>query len=95
MPDQDDADQEGRPDVDSIDDAELDRMLAEGLKEDGPEAGKIKVLECPECGESDLSYVAGMMTGHQYQCPHCEYQGALAVERWRTPDELRKQAEER
>lgn len=81
-------------DAEAWDDDEIDRVVKEGIEElDAREdARKVTVLECPECGRSDLSYVAAMQTGHQYQCPHCGYQGALAIERERTPAELRKQA---
>lgn len=78
-------------DLAEMTDEEIDRRITAGLN-DEPASDKVKVLECPDCGRSDLSYVAGMETGHQYQCPHCQYQGALAVERWRTPDELRSQS---
>lgn len=81
-------------DLEALDGAEIDRLIEEGLAE-GPDAsheGQVKVLECPDCGESDLAYVAGLVTGRKYQCPHCGYEGALAVERWRSPEELREQA---
>lgn len=82
------------PDVDELSDDEVDTIVKRGISEaDAHEPGRtVTVLECPECGASDLSYVAGMETGHQYQCPHCGYQGAFVVERERTPEELRRQA---
>lgn len=69
---------------------DIDRIVAEGLDDDTVPAGSVKVLECPECSRSDLSYVAGMETGHKYQCPHCGYIGVLAIERVRTVEELRR-----
>ena len=72
-------------------DEEIDRRIAAGLAEDTPEGG-VTVLECPHCGKSDLSYVAGMETGHQYRCPHCDYEGAFAIETERSVDELRRRS---
>ena len=71
---------------------EIDRVVQDGVGrlDKARRAGTVTVLECPECAQSDLSYVAGLETGHQYQCPHCGYQGAFAIERERTPEELRR-----
>lgn len=78
--------------TDDLSDDDLDRIVASGLVEEEGAPGQVKVLECPDCGRSDLSYVAGMETGHQYRCPHCGYEGALAVERWRAVADLRREA---
>lgn len=80
-------------DPDALSDDELDAMLAEGLEAEGSgDPQMVKVLECPDCERSDLSYVAAFETGHKYQCPHCGYLGALAIERERSVGELRRQA---
>ncbi|MBW3582769.1 MAG: phage terminase large subunit family protein [Euryarchaeota archaeon] len=80
-------------DPDALSDDELDALLQKSLETDGEADPKtVKVLECPECERSDLSYIAAFETGHKYQCPHCGYIGALAVERERSVDELRRQA---
>ncbi len=46
----------------------------------------MRVLQCPQCGSTDLYYEAGMITGHKYHCAKCDYIGALVIER-EIPDE--------
>lgn len=78
----------------NLDGETIDRIVQEGMDEveaTDPPTG-VPVLECPDCGKSDMSYVAGMETGHKYQCPHCGYEGAFVIERDRTPEDLRHEA---
>lgn len=79
--------------MDALSDDELDAMIEDGIERlEGYSKGgenSVKVLECPECGRSDMDYVAGMETGKKYLCKHCGYEGAFVVERMKTPDELR------
>lgn len=52
-----------------------------------------RVLQlCPDCGSSELSYEAGLITGQKYHCNKCGYVGPFVVER--DLDELERQAEE-
>ena len=43
--------------------------------------GGVRVLQCPQCGSTDLYYEAGMVTGHKYHCKKCDYIGAFVIER--------------
>ena len=42
---------------------------------------KIRVLECPSCGSTDVAYEAGLITGQKYRCGRCGYVGAFIIER--------------
>lgn len=41
----------------------------------------VRVLQCPQCGSSDLYYEAGLITGQKYHCKNCGYIGAFVIER--------------
>jgi len=36
---------------------------------------------CPQCGNDELYYEGGMMTGHVYHCKRCDYIGPLVFEK--------------
>jgi predicted RNA-binding Zn-ribbon protein involved in translation (DUF1610 family) len=41
----------------------------------------MKVLQCPQCGSTDIYYEAGMITGQKYHCNKCNYVGSFVIER--------------
>jgi transposase-like protein len=41
----------------------------------------VKVLQCPQCGSTDIYYEAGMITGQKYHCNKCNYVGSFVIER--------------
>lgn len=40
---------------------------------------KLHVKRCPQCGDSDITFEGGFVTG-MYWCPKCDYRGMLVVE---------------
>ena len=79
-------------DPDALTDDELDALMRAGTERTRKDPKDVTVLECPDCGRSDLSYVAALETGHKYGCPHCGYEGAFVIERERSVEELRREA---
>jgi predicted RNA-binding Zn-ribbon protein involved in translation (DUF1610 family) len=44
--------------------------------------GKRMVTQiCPDCGNDELYYEGGLMTGHVYHCKKCDYVGSFVLER--------------
>lgn len=44
--------------------------------------GKKMVTQiCPECGNDELYYEGGFMTGHVYHCKRCDYVGSFVLEK--------------
>ena len=41
----------------------------------------VKVLQCPQCGSTDIYYEAGLITGQKYHCKKCNYVGSFIIER--------------
>jgi len=41
----------------------------------------MKVLQCPQCGSTDIYYEAGLITGQKYHCNKCDYVGSFVIER--------------
>ena len=39
------------------------------------------VLICPDCGESEIDWEAGFLTGSKYHCRKCHYRGTFILER--------------
>lgn len=39
-----------------------------------------RILVCPVCGSTDVTYYMGLKMGYQYQCKSCNYVGALILE---------------
>ena len=39
-----------------------------------------KVLRCPQCGGTNVTYETGLITGYKYHCKDCDYIGALIIE---------------
>ncbi len=48
---------------------------------------KVKLLQCPQCGSTDVHYEAGLITGYKYHCKNCHYIGAFIIEREVEPGE--------
>ncbi len=57
----------------------FDALEKEMLEEKKVPRGK-RILVCPVCGSTEISYYLGLKTGYQYQCKHCDYVGALVLE---------------
>ncbi len=60
---------------DNID--KLEEMILEEEKKDHSK----KVLICPECDSTDVTYFLGGNIGYLYECKKCEYVGALVIEK--------------
>jgi transcription elongation factor Elf1 len=39
-----------------------------------------RILQCPQCGSTNVVLSAGMITGQMYHCLKCDYMGALIFE---------------
>lgn len=48
---------------------------------------EVIALVCPDCGGTNISYQAGMITGQKYHCADCHYRGAFILERRVTVEE--------
>lgn len=44
-------------------------------------ARKVRVLHCPSCKSTDVTYEAGLITGQKYRCGRCGYVGSFIIER--------------
>ena len=55
----------------------LEKEMVEELKK--PKGRR--VLVCPVCGSTEVTYYMGLKTGYQYQCKSCNYVGALVLEK--------------
>ncbi len=44
-------------------------------------ARKVRVLHCPSCKSTDVTYEAGLITGQKYRCARCGYVGSFIIER--------------
>ena len=53
------------------------------------------ILECPQCGSSDLYYENAMITGIIYHCKKCDYVGPVVLERDMTEEEMEVMAKKK
>ena len=59
---------------------EIDALEKEMVEELKKPKGR-RVLVCPVCGSTEVTYYMGLKTGYQYQCKSCSYVGALVLEK--------------
>ncbi|MDO8727868.1 MAG: hypothetical protein Q7J35_17590 [Candidatus Methanoperedens sp.] len=64
---------------DDLTEDDFDALEKEMLENKKVPRGK-RILVCPICGSTEISYYLGLKTGYQYQCKHCNYVGALVLE---------------
>ena len=58
---------------------DIDAIEKEMLEEMKRPRGR-RILICPVCGSTEVTYYMGLKTGYQYQCKSCNYVGALVLE---------------
>ncbi len=55
--------------------------LDEMIKEEEKKSPAKKVLVCPVCNSTDVTYYIGGELGYQYRCKNCGYTGAFILEK--------------
>ena len=58
---------------------DLDAIEKEMLEDLKKPRGR-RILVCPVCGSTEVTYYMGLKTGYQYECNSCNYVGALVLE---------------
>jgi ribosomal protein S27AE len=41
----------------------------------------VTALICPDCGGTEVEFMAGLISGFKYHCQQCHYRGAFILER--------------
>ncbi len=57
------------------------RSVKGDLKRSVVLGGRMIAQICPECGNDELYYEGGFMTGHVYHCKRCDYVGSFIMEK--------------
>ncbi len=55
--------------------------IEEMIKEEEKKSHQMRVLICPVCNSSNVTYYLGGELGYQYRCNDCGYIGALVLEK--------------
>jgi predicted RNA-binding Zn-ribbon protein involved in translation (DUF1610 family) len=63
-----------------FDEKELDSVRKD-LKKSVVLGKRVVTQICPECGNDELYYEGGFMTGHVYHCKRCDYVGSFILEK--------------
>lgn len=60
---------------------EEQEQIEELIKEEEQKSPAVKILMCPECKSSNVTYYLGGELGYQYRCKDCGYIGAFVLEK--------------
>lgn len=61
-------------------DEDFDR-LEELIIEEGKKSPSKKILVCPACSSTNVTYYLGGQIGYMYQCKDCGYVGSFVIEK--------------
>lgn len=57
------------------------RTIRNRLERRVGKSGRMIVHECPQCGNTELYYEGGLISGYVYHCKKCDYVGSFVIER--------------